>query len=598
MTIKHLIVVFAIFLVVNISAFAQKAGEEIKSLNLYIDFSNECVHSMTQIFNSIEAYNQSALDFVEGKNKKPELKFNKPTQITAAFFLPPDQMLQKCKREAKALPRPTQEKLELHAENMLSTIDSIALYCDSIKQFLAQRKYATEPNLITTFKHLKSCERLFTQFDIHKALLENQIQTVYPSYFSHDASNPFVQATDAMHKVIAAGKDMLKATKVANQEAVDNHHDIVFKEISILIDSKAENLSGFATVQQSNGLDPANIYDNFIAEANEFYKESQAYLSKKKIVNNIKGREYQYYNNHFISRFNRYGGGVVYAYNLMVEQADVPILKVIEEANWYKVYPEKLEDVKSDLNKEEILAQLEKEEKEKQQKEKIEKEKQENEKIEREKREKREREEKERIKREKVQKESTVEVDSASLEGFAANNLVFLLDVSSSMDQPEKLPVLKEAFIYLLNLMRPEDYVSIVVYSGDAEVVLKPTSAADKHLIENAINSLTSSGKSNVHKGLNLSFKTATDNYIKGGNNRIILASDGGFEIDKALYRKAAKYADNDIALSIIYLSKTENSAYAKKFKEITQQGKGNYIYVTSANARSELLQEAQSIRK
>lgn len=571
------------FLIVN-GTYAQKAGAEIDALNLYVDFTNECVHSMTLMYNSIENYNKSAIAFTEKKIKKPVMEFKKPSQITAAYFLPPEQMLKKCKQKGKVLSKDEQKKLQFHAANMLADIDTIALYCDSIKTYINSR-YLPEPNLATTFVYLKKCELLFARFNRNKDLLINKVNNIGRLYYARNMSNDYVLLSEAMKKAIVAANDMLRATIAQNKEGVDAHHDKLFVEISRLIDNKSQYLDGFINTQRSNGLDPPNIYGTFIAEANELYKESQRYLSRKRIPDNLKGREYYFYNNAFLPRYNRYGGGIIYAYNQLVEQADVPILKMPEETNWFMVYPRDVEKP-TDKDKEKILAELRKEEEQKQKKEKEEREKGEKEKREREK----------RIKNQT--NVNTIPKDPATLEGFAANNLIFLLDVSSSMDQPEKLPVLKEAFIFLLDLMRPEDYVSIVVYSGDAEVILEPTSASQKNKIEYAIENLVSSGKSNVKKGLKLSYKTASKNFIDGGNNRIILATDGGFEINKALYRKASKYARNDIVLSIIYLSKSENPSFARKFQDISNQGNGNYIYVTSLNARKVLLKEAQSIRK
>lgn len=112
-----------------------------------------------------------------------------------------------------------------------------------------------------------------------------------------------------------------------------------------------------------------------------------------------------------------------------------------------------------------------------------------------------------------------------------ASNLVFLLDVSGSMSSPNKLPLLKKSFNLLIDNLREDDRVAIVVYAGAAGLVLPSTSGADKNKILEALNNLNAGGSTAGGAGIKLAYKVAQDNFIKGGNNRIILATDGDFNI-------------------------------------------------------------------
>ncbi|HVR39199.1 MAG TPA: von Willebrand factor type A domain-containing protein [Thermoanaerobaculia bacterium] len=114
---------------------------------------------------------------------------------------------------------------------------------------------------------------------------------------------------------------------------------------------------------------------------------------------------------------------------------------------------------------------------------------------------------------------------------MAPNNLVFLLDVSGSMGPPERLPLIKSAFRKLVDQLRAEDKVSIVVYAGAAGMVLPPTSGADKATITAALDHLQSGGSTAGGQGLELAYKTARDNFLTSGNNRVILATDGDFNV-------------------------------------------------------------------
>src|SRR5207249_3499448 len=105
--------------------------------------------------------------------------------------------------------------------------------------------------------------------------------------------------------------------------------------------------------------------------------------------------------------------------------------------------------------------------------------------------------------------------------------LVFLIDVSGSMDDPKKLPLLKSAFGLLVNELRAEDRVAIVVYAGSAGLVLPSTPGGEKDRIMDALAGLEAGGSTAGGEGIRLAYRIAAENHIAGGNNRVILATDG-----------------------------------------------------------------------
>ena len=114
---------------------------------------------------------------------------------------------------------------------------------------------------------------------------------------------------------------------------------------------------------------------------------------------------------------------------------------------------------------------------------------------------------------------------------MAPNNLVFLLDVSGSMQPPQRLPLIKSGLRILIDRLRAQDKVSIVTYAGAAGLALPPTSGADKATILAALDRLEAGGSTAGGAGIELAYKVAQDNFIKGGNNRVILATDGDFNV-------------------------------------------------------------------
>ena len=110
-------------------------------------------------------------------------------------------------------------------------------------------------------------------------------------------------------------------------------------------------------------------------------------------------------------------------------------------------------------------------------------------------------------------------------------NLVFLIDVSGSMNDRNKLPLLKKAFVLLLEQLRSKDKVSIVVYAGASGLALPPVSATEKYKILQVLENLQAGGSTAGGTGLELAYKTAEEQFIPKGNNRVILATDGDFNV-------------------------------------------------------------------
>ena len=181
--------------------------------------------------------------------------------------------------------------------------------------------------------------------------------------------------------------------------------------------------------------------------------------------------------------------------------------------------------------------------------------------------------------------------DPISFEGYAFNNLVLLLDVSASMNKPERLPLLKESLQQLIRLMRTEDEVGIVIYSGKATLHLTPRSASDTTQIMSAIQTLRSEGNTNIVDGLTLAYKTANKNFIEGGNNKIIMATDGEFKTTEALVKIVEKNAQK-IMLSVFDFSQLPGPL--KAIELLAEKGNGNYVKVTSENSLQVLAKETQ----
>ena len=163
-----------------------------------------------------------------------------------------------------------------------------------------------------------------------------------------------------------------------------------------------------------------------------------------------------------------------------------------------------------------------------------------------------------------------------------ANNLVFLLDVSGSMNNANKLPLLQNAMKLLVNQLRTIDKISIVVYAGAAGVVLDGADGGDQEAIIEAIDSLSAGGSTAGGAGINLAYRIAQENYIEGGNNRVILATDGDFNVgvssESGLEELIVSKRDDDIFLSVLGFG--TGNLQDSKMETLADKGNGVFYYI------------------
>jgi Ca-activated chloride channel family protein len=162
------------------------------------------------------------------------------------------------------------------------------------------------------------------------------------------------------------------------------------------------------------------------------------------------------------------------------------------------------------------------------------------------------------------------------------SNLVFLIDVSGSMTPPNKLPLVKDAFRLLVRQLREEDHVAIVVYAGAAGLVLPPTSGDRKHEILSALDRLQAGGSTAGGAGIRLAYAVARQNHIPRGNNRVILATDGDFNIgassDADMERLIEEQRKQGTFLSVLGFG--TGNLKDSKMETLADKGNGNYAYI------------------
>ncbi len=177
-----------------------------------------------------------------------------------------------------------------------------------------------------------------------------------------------------------------------------------------------------------------------------------------------------------------------------------------------------------------------------------------------------------------------IEAPKALPEERKASNLVFLLDVSGSMNSEDKLPLLKKALHMLVQELGAEDTVSIVVYAGASGLAMPATRCSESYQVHMALERLNAGGSTNGGAGIELAYQVARENYIDGGINRVILATDGDFNIgvtdDGSLVRLIEEKAKSGVFLSVLGFGR--GNLQDSKMESLADKGNGNYAYIDS----------------
>ncbi len=179
-----------------------------------------------------------------------------------------------------------------------------------------------------------------------------------------------------------------------------------------------------------------------------------------------------------------------------------------------------------------------------------------------------------------------------NLDSLPPSNLVFLIDISGSMDMPNRLPLLKSAFHMLVNNLRAKDTVSIVVYGGTVGVMLQPTSGAEKEKIQKAIDELTPGGSTPGESGIRMAYGLARHHFIKGGNNRVILATDGDFNVgsktEEELDDLISRQRESGVYLTCLGVGM--GNYKDSKIPSLSRKGNGNFAYLDSYQEAEKVL--------
>ena len=490
------------------------------ALGNYLDFINQVIQNNRPLISQLKNFNVSAnhykdLTSYEGKGKL--VFYMKEYKIPYSEF-------EKAIHESKFIPTSYQSSLNNQAQVILNILKEMDELMAEIHHYTGKEEYKQD-NIQRSEEILKRYEELFETVDTKKERLYQDIRKIYESYKVPNINSSWQKSGKTLLKAVDLSRDILydvkkhfksDTTSQPKKETLNQLNE----QIRAIISNEYDNMEGIKRIGRNNGLCPYNPYE-------DLPNSSKLFMERANEIDKIaKHREpYQDY----IYPYN----DLVNDYNKFTTLSKDPLLKSIIQPDFFVFKSAKF--------------------KEKKDRESSAQQNQDNNST-------------------NSSKDENQEDFIKDMDGYVHTNLVLLLDVSGSMNSVNKLPLLKKSLQYLLDIMRPEDEISIVVYSGQAKTILKGVSAIEKERIMDEINNLKSSGKTNGEKGIQEAYKTAQKNFKKGGNNRIVMVTDGEFPITLKTYELIDQKVKEDITLSIFSFGDDEKEY--KILELLSQKGK------------------------
>jgi Ca-activated chloride channel homolog len=581
------------------------------SLSNYVDFINEGMRQLDNMMSSIRNLNSSA------SHGKARMKTGNRVNIDYYYkdFELPVTLFQQTLEQSKSLPKNFQKPLNDQAESLNSILVELNQW-NNVLLANAASKQLTKDSLDFVYSIVDRYKLLSETFDDKKERLYKNLRAIFESYKIATPKNPWIVSGKEMLLLLDEDRDQLFRSKkfLKGDSSSRIYTEEIEKMIRDLITNEFTNLAGLQKLGRSNGNCPYSPYEDIASHSKTF-----AELLLKSKNGTLKSSAFRHPYSQLSHHYNQ---TLVYDYNKFAELSKVPLLKQVTQLDWFEIIPPEKPQPKKPVEptptpSEVVEYVVENPQPQNPQPTKEEK------KVDPPAARKKKRDEVGKsqqptsgvvhdtvritdIIRIETVRQDTVYIskvdtvymgmpgDGLTMDGYATNNMVLLLDVSGSMDSPEKLPLLKKSILLLLKIMRAEDEVAIVTYSGKAKIELPSTSFKEENKIKKVIERLKSEGQTDANAGIIMAYNVADKNYIRGGNNRIILATDGEFQIGSKTSQLVSQFAGQDIFLTVFNFGKSAS----KNLQQLASDGKGNYEFITQQNVDAKLIREVKAKKR
>ncbi len=549
-----------------------------KSLSNFIDYINECVRQtdhLQRLYSNLYGSTNYYRDLTSYKGKGGLTFELKDFEIPVSY-------LQKVVAENKAIPESYRKSLNDQAEVLMRIMNEMNQLSIALDQETELKSYEKD-NLKRLDEIVMRYKIITDLFHEKKEVLYGDVRKIFESYKVAEPTGSWNLSGKALLQLVDADKtELFKARAFyLGDQTQKPDPDKIKNLIRVIISDEYANLKGIEKIGRNNGNCPYTPYEDLPNDSKQFTEPEFE-------ISNLSPLSYSHPYHSYVYMFNN----VARDYNKFCELAKVPLLQTIYEPELFILErgpkpPQRSDEfpVRSNAEQKPVIAN--------------------------------------HLPESTVpgsqppssagpkntastdtiysEKHDTIYLDRPnedirSMEGYATNNMVLLLDVSGSMNRADRLPLLKKSVLDLLGMMRKEDELSLVVFSGKPEVLLKPVSFKEQEKIKKAIEKLRSKGTTDGNSAIALAYEVADRNYIRAGNNRIILATDGEFPVSEETKRLIERFSKEDIFITVFNFG--AGSASAQSLEEIAALGKGNYELITKENIDAKLVREAKSRRK
>lgn len=560
-----------------------------RALNNYLVYTNEVTHAVNLMYFDFLYLNDQFYQYVE--DSITSIEYEKDNILTNPDYFPiyPRDRYPDIISDNSYLPydkRGAPFELVGKVNTVLKEVERIR---GELSTYINTGNYLQDTNLTQGFSHLRRVEVLYYDLFTLQEKLHWNLTSIAQSYQQPAIDSNALRTIRALQPLMTQIKLNIKSVRANDKSQAIQQNSAQLRALLLHLEQEKDLILGSLARDPNSLRSPDKRYDALLKRGFAVLEATKQYQSASKYNSLLFKPHYYFYNLDFLQQYNRVDDGAVSLFNKFIAENDIYWLYEHEMPHLFEVrYP----DIPAfnafqtpEIDIEAFLA--------------------------------------ERFREDSLRKvaledslcivqteldsiayrEQNPEIGDMNLTGFATNNLVFLLDVSASMKDTSKLPVLKEALVQLLDLMREEDNITLITYSGKATLVLPPTSATlpgAKAKILAIIDDLSSSGVSDANKGIQLAYQTIEQSFIKNGNNRIILATDGGIKVSNHIKRliKRSSRGKTPIKLSTFYFSQKEFSHHKRLLEELSAIGAGRYRYIQQDNAKKILIMEAQKARE
>jgi hypothetical protein len=527
----YLILLF-IFVVSHTKAQPEKNRKELQALNLYVDFVNQNIETLTHFHNKFsrfglrlnQYYHKVPKDSLGRAKSGFKLRFSEnPNGISLSS------LYEKTTKSDGILPEKLKSSLNTSADKLMESIRQILTINQELESYVNKADYCPDNQLDIAYKLLSQSRVLFYDFAISKDELESEINPAYSAFSKNPAQSNYKKELQFWQENLVTSKAFLYGIKKNFPAEVETATANLKKNLTRLSELQKE-------FKKQKKKESKSTYKLFLAQSEELEKQLNALITLgNKIQKQVSSEKLP-----SLSNPNKtFHEEVLPVYNEMVGDYDKLNGLVLGD------FPNKMKEVPW-------------------------------------------------LQVNKPSAEIILNSESSPLANALPNNLIFLLDVSGSMELPERLPLLKEAVNYLVKQMRPIDKISIVTYSGEAKIVLPSISASENEVVSKSLKKLKSKGESNALAGLQLAYEELSRNFIENGNNRIVIATDGGIQVNKTLLELTKENALNRKYISVFYFGNKE-VRHKLQLESLAKSGFGNYVRITPENIQEKLIEEANS---